>query len=148
MSYNPGVFSFANAQLPASGLSGKLKNISGTTIVKLTPVRSDSFGNMALIDVSNESALSIVGVTTSDTLDTIFGDVSSSGQLLNVSTVTNFGDIIYVAKDGTLTNVKPSEGVAGFVVGDFIIRIGVVAKNEINPVFKDIFLNITIVGQI
>ena len=149
MTYDPRLFGFSSTSIPASKLSSVINNSTGITIPKYTPVRIDTSGNMALVDVSIEAtALAIVGITTEDVLNGVTGNVSLNGQFLNIVMTASFGDIIYVAKDGSLTNIKPSDGVSGFVVGDFVIRIGVITKNEANPLLKDIFLNIGIVGQI
>lgn len=149
MTYDPRLFGFSDMQIPASGLTSTLKNESGSIIPGMTPVRADTSGNMALMDVSSELAcLAIVGVTVTDVENMTFGVVSLSGRLLDVTTTASFGDIMYVAKDGSLTNVKPSEGISGFNFGDFVVKVGTVVKNEANPLLKDLFLNISVVGQL
>lgn len=95
MTYDPRLFGFSNLQIPASGLTSTIKNESGSTIVKLTPVRADTSGNMAMMDVSSELAcLAVVGVTVADVPNMTFGTVSLSGRLLDITTGASFGDII------------------------------------------------------
>lgn len=123
-------------------------NNTGNTLAKATPVRLSSVGFMA-IDVSDEaSANSIAGLTRADITNSSAGEVISSGILENISTSASVGDIMYVSKLGDLTNVKPSIGVGGFLVGDWVIRVGAVAKNNDNPSLKDILVNIQIVGEL
>lgn len=149
MTYDPRIFGFGNLSIPATGLSTMIKNETGSVIAELTPVRADTSGNMALLDVSSELAcLAVVGITTTDVPNMSFGNVSISGRLIDIDVIASFGDIMYIGKNGLLTNVKPTEGSGGFIAGDFIIRVGVIVKNESNPILKDLFLNITIVGQI
>jgi hypothetical protein len=125
-----------------------LSNTSGSSIAALTPVRIDSNGKIQLIDVSTEiSALSVVGVTQTPIANNSSGNVITQGRILDVTTSFTAGDYIYVSKTGTLTNVLPTNGLNGFVDGDFIIRIGVVAKNEIDINKKDLFISLSITGQ-
>lgn len=147
MSYSPnfrGNYSVA----PSTGIVNVLNNNTGSNINALTPVYSNISGEMAPIDISNDTqALALLGITTTNVLHTTSGTIISSGKLSNVS-VGSFGDTLYVSKTGTLTNIQPSEGVGGFVTGDWIIRIGVIIKNQDNPANKDLLLQIDIVGQI
>ena len=63
-------------------------------------------------------------------------------------TTATFGDIMYVAKDGSLTNIKPTDGEDGFVSGDFVIKVGVIVKDSNNPSQKNLIVNIQVMGQL
>ena len=54
----------------------------------------------------------------------------------------------YIDKTGNLTNIKPSEGVNGFIALDWIVKVGIVVKNNTNPVLKDIKIRLENRGQI
>ena len=147
MTYNPN-FKGSYAIAPASGIANVLDNKTGSDIGALTPVYSNTSGEMAPIDISSDTqSLALLGITTTNVPDSNSGTVISGGKLSNVS-IGSFGDTLYVSKTGGLTNAKPSEGVAGFASGDWIIRIGVIIKNQDNPANKDLLLQIDIVGQI
>ena len=126
-----------------------LENQSGSTIAKAVPVKIDALGYIAPIDPSVEAdAFAIVGVTNASIADNTTGKVVSNGLLENITTSASYGDSVFVAKDGSLTNVKPSIGVGGFVAGDWVIRVGVISRNVTTPSQKDLLVNITIVGQL
>lgn len=123
-------------------------NNTGNMVTKATPVRLTNTG-FASIDVSIEGeANAIAGLTKDNISDASQGEVISSGVLENISTSASIGDIMYVSKVGDLTNVKPSVGVSGFASGDWVIRVGAVAKNNDNPLQKDILVNIQIIGEL
>jgi len=145
MTYNP-----ANVGVPAVARSAaKLAtNNTGNTVYKATPARI-SISGIESIDVSNEAeANAIAGIVRSDISDANEGEIVSAGLLENITTSAAIGDIMYVSKVGDLTNIKPSIGVNGFVSGDWIIRVGVIAKNSSNPVLKDLLVNIQIIGEL
>jgi len=150
MTYDPRLHGFTNAiNIQASNTTSTIKNQTGMLISKMTPVRVDTSGNMALIDVSSEvSALAMAGLLIDNVADQTYGTVVMSGKLMDVTVSASFGDIMYVDKNGTLTNIKPSEGVNNFNVGDFVVRVGVVVRNESNPLLKDLYINFGIVGQL
>lgn len=126
-----------------------LKNMTGLTIDKGTPVAVDTQGEIALVDVSDEAlALSLVGVANADIVDGAFGAIVTHGVLKGIATTATFGDIMYVAKDGTLTNIKPTTGENGFVTGDFVIKVGVLVRDAINPSNKNLIVNLRVVGQL
>lgn len=127
-----------------------LLNDHGDVILKATPVRITSLGRLEKVNVSNESQMqAIAGVLKADLLAGESGSIIPSGILENITLGgATFGDLIYVSKTGDLTNVKPSIGVGGFVAGDFVIKVGVIAKNLVNPSNKDLLVSITIVGQL
>lgn len=136
-------------QLAATSIADKRTNNTGTSIPAGTPVRINASGELDFVDVSVEAqALSIVGVASQSIPNNGNGNFSNSGKIENINSLADFGDIIYVSKSGTLTNSKPSVGVSGFQSGDFIISVGVIAKNEENPSLKDLVINVNIVGQL
>jgi len=148
MTYSPN-FRGNSSAAPSKSVATGLLNNTGNTLTKATPVYVNSSGDMAAIDVSSEaSALSIVGVVVDDINHSNRGEIAYSGRIEDVSVLGSFGDSIYISKLGTLTNVKPSQGVGGFDIGDWIIRAGVLAKNENNPALKDLILNVAPLGQI
>ena len=125
-----------------------LVNATGSSIAAITPVRVNSNGEMQTIDVSvDTSALSVVGLTIAVVPNATAGEVITQGRLLDVTTAFSVGDYVYVSKTGILTNVLPTNGSNGFVDGDFIIRIGVVAKNELDSNKKDLFISLSVAGQ-
>lgn len=135
--------------LKASGLEMKYQNGSGAVIGKATPVRKTASGQIDFIDVAIESeVLSLIGITSNDINPLANGSVITAGRIENVTTSAAFGDPIYLSKTGELTNTKPDIGVAGFVAGDFVVRLATVARNETNALQKDLVLEITLVGQL
>lgn len=132
-----------------ASLTSNPENNTGSTIVKATPIRIDSLGDIATIDLSVEDeSLAIVGVTSESISDGASGTIVTSGKVTDITTTATFDDIMYVSKTGTLTNIKPDIGVSGFAAGDFVISVGVISKNETNPSLKDLTVNIQIVGQL
>ena len=148
MSYNP---TFAGVSVAPSSKTVQTSeiNTSGGTLLKLTPVRIDASGNMATIDVAVESqAFAVAGILSTSVADSSSGDIINSGRISNITTTAGFGDVLYVSKTGGITSIKPTIGLDSFVIDDFVIRLGVVAKNPINPSNKDLLVNISIVGQL
>lgn len=148
MSYSPNSrgssFKGSSRQLQTGYQNGTL-----STMAKGTPVASNVSGQLILLDVSNETTvLSMVGLTSSEIPSAASGLVVSGGRLEDISLPYNVGDAIYVGKSATLTNIKPNVGSNGFVVGDFVIFVGVVVKNEFNLSQLDIQLMLSLVGQL
>jgi Avian adenovirus fibre, N-terminal len=126
-----------------------LENNSGSTIPAFTPVRADSNGDMDVIDVSVEiESLAIVGITKTSVPDAAIGSMVTSGKLENVTGSFTFGNVLYVSKTGGLTATPPSIGVDGFLAGDWIIKLGVVTKNQSNPLDMDLICQIQVIGQL
>jgi hypothetical protein len=149
MTYRPFTDIITAAASSSSSTRSLLVNNSGSTIPALTPVRLNSTGQLEAVNVgSDASALSIVGLTESAVADWTEGYVITSGKLTNIVTGFNFGDYIYVSKTGGLTSSYPIVGAGGFNAGDFVIRVGVIAKNDTNPLQKDIFVTMQIIGQL
>jgi hypothetical protein len=126
-----------------------LENNTGSSIPAFQPVRADIFGDMALVDVAVEAeSLAIVGITKTTIPDATTGPMVTSGRLENVTGSFTFGDVLFVSKTGGLTNTKPDIGVDGFVAGDWVIKLGVVTKNQSNPILKDLIIQIQLMGQL
>jgi hypothetical protein len=99
-------------------------------------------------DSLSESDVKVVeGVANEMILTGTSGSIITNGKVSDISGF-NFGDYLYVSKTGGLTSTLPSEGVAGFIEGDWVIRVGVVGKNQDDPLLKDLFVNVQIIGQI
>lgn len=142
---------YAKGGIPSSisrSIARSAYNNLGTTLIKSTPVRLTPTGT-ALIDVSDEdSANAIAGLIKANIADATVGDIVNSGIIEDITTSATIGDIMYVSKLGDLTNIKPSIGINGFDIGDWVIRVGVIAKNNDNALLKDILVNIQIVGEL
>jgi hypothetical protein len=141
MSYNP----FTKSAFGQS--TDRLnQNQTGSSIPKGTPVMLTSSG-MALIDVSNESNVdALAGVVKADVIDSTNGAIVSSGTIENLVTSFAAGSTVYINKLGLLTNVKPTIGVNGFGEGDFVVKVGMIAPNAINPANRDLLVGIQIMG--
>lgn len=148
MTYRP----YSNIIQQASAAQSQeitLKNNSGFTISILQPVSVDSNGDIRPTNVSIESdAIKFLGVATENIPNGSSGKVILYGKLENISTSLSLGDYVYVSKSGGLTATLPSEGVDGFVAGDYVIRVGVIAKNQSNPLNKDLVLSPAIIGML
>jgi hypothetical protein len=125
------------------------KNDSNVTIAALSAVSIGLTGNLITTNVSDEvSALSTVGLTINTMLNNATDNVILSGRLVGVTTPFSYRDVLYVSKDGSLTNNKPTIGSNSFISGDFIVKVGVVCSNSSNPLVQDIVINIQVVGQL
>lgn len=124
-------------------------NNSGMTIAKGTPVRIDAFGNLQMVDPAVEDEVdAIIGVTAESIPDASAGRVSFKGRLLDVSTAIAVGEPAYLSKSGILTATKPSDGIGGFVAGDFIVRVGTIVMNRQDPLKKDLLVDIKVIGEL
>lgn len=149
MSYRPYDAIIAQAQASNSNLTVDILNDTGLTIANLTPVAVDDDGRLSLIDVSDDNTiLSIAGVTSAAILDGSSGPVALTGRILNTGIGFAHGDYLYVSKTGTLINQIPEVGINGFVVGDAVIRVGVVVRNATTPANKDILVKMQLVGKL
>lgn len=143
MSYRP------YGSLTSSGISDSRTNVSGITMPKGIPVRITNTGDINFINVSIEAqALAIFGITSTDISNLSSGSIITSGKVTDIATSASFGDLMYINKSGYLTNIKPSIGVEGFVSGDFVVSVGVIAKNDSNPSAKDLVILIDVIGQL
>lgn len=145
MSYSP----LSNGVPPLSRSSARLAvNPTGTPISKGVPIRLTPSG-MTTIDVSNEiEANSIAGITRTIINSFGQGEIVTAGLLEDIGAIGVVGDVFYVDKLGSLTNIKPSIGINSFVAGDWVIRVGVLAANNTNPGLFDLLVSISIVGAL
>lgn len=148
MSFSPFFFN-KNATGAVRAITTNFQNASGSTLNKGTPVCVNTSGQIIGVNVASEaSVLAIVGLTNVSIPNAAIGGVQDSGRLEDVSVAFTVGDPLWISKTGGLTNVKPENGIGGFTDGDFVIFVGVVVKNEFNPVLKDIKMMLSIVGQL
>ena len=146
MTYRP--YSAIIGSLQPASIKANLMNDTALTILSFSPVRLNTNGNISSVDVSVETdALGIIGISEEMIPPGDSGYVVTQGRVLSVN-MFNFGDYVYVSKSGGLTNILPSEGVSGFVAGDWVIRVGVIGKNDAVPTDKDLFINMQIIGQL
>jgi len=137
------------ASASGTAVSYTLTNGSGGPVSALTPVSLNASGTFKIIDVSVElDALRAVGITSESILNATDGSVFGFGRMTNVTTLFALGDVLYVSKIGTLTTTLPSIGVDGFLAGDFVIKIGKIAKNQQNPSNKDLIVQVELIGQL
>jgi hypothetical protein len=149
MTYRPYSAIIAEAQASNSNLVAQMKNQSGSTIAALMPVSVDNNGYIVPIDVSDEDTIfSVVGVTQASIANNALGSVLLAGRIENISISFAHGDNVYVSKTGDLTNQTPQIGINGFVAGDAIIRVGVIARNTNTPSNKDLLVKIQLVGKL
>jgi hypothetical protein len=124
-------------------------NNTGASISEFIVVSTNSSGYMKILDLSATGDItSYKGLTTETIADAASGGVASSGIIKNITTGFAFGDHLWCAKDGSLTNVEPDIGVGGFVDGDHVLYVGHISRNEDNPAQKDLFLRLQIMGQL
>lgn len=113
------------------------------------PISIDGSGNLSVTNVSSQaSSLSSVGVMYANTPNATQGSVIMAGVLENITGSFSFGDALYVSKTSGLQATYPDTGVLGFVAGDYVIRVGVVSKNQTNGLLKDLLVNVQIIGQL
>jgi hypothetical protein len=149
MSYRPYYYIISEAQAAgATSLNTSLINGSASAVSALNPVTMNTNGDFQPIDVSSDDSLKIVGVLLATTMPSAAGSIVCNGKIENVSVGLNFGDYVYVSKAGGITNNLPEEGLFGFVAGDWVIRLGVIAKNQLNPTLKDFLVSIQIIGKL
>ena len=100
------------------------------------------------VDVASEADIfSLVGISSSMISTGNYGDVVTQGRVEDIDGF-DFGEYVYISKSGGLTNVLPDEGSYGFVSGDWVVKVGVIAKNPSDPILKDLIVNMQIVGQL
>lgn len=135
--------------IKASGIELSYKNVSGGTIGKGIPVKINSAGDVSFIDVSIEAdVFALGGVTSGSAANNANVPIVMAGRVENITTSFTFGDAVYIDKTGFLTNIKPSDGVNSFGSGDYIVRVGTIAKNTTNPLLYDLVLELNLIGQI
>jgi hypothetical protein len=92
----------------------EVRNISGATIAKATPVYITGFSTKPTIekcDSDNISTFPVLGLTSSAIANNSDGVVTISGVILDANT-TSFtaGNVLYVADGGGLTATQPATG--------------------------------------
>lgn len=140
-----------NVEADATGhnLASEFTNETGDQLLPNTPVRQDGDGDMATIDVSDFTHVSrTLGILTETTEDGDDGLVVLSGLIENVSTSILIGSTVYLSKAGGFTATPPEIGGGGFVEGDYIVQLGQVTKNALNPMNKDFLVDVQIIGQL
>jgi hypothetical protein len=92
----------------------EVRNISGATIPKSTPVYVTGFNTKTTIekcDSSNLATFPVLGLTSSAIGNNSDGVVIISGVILDANTNSfTAGNILYVADDGGLTATQPATG--------------------------------------
>lgn len=135
--------------ITTTGIADTRTNDSGITIPKGTPVKIKPNGDIDFVNVSIEAdVFAVAGIAESNIAYLSTGSIITTGRVTNITTTASFGDMMYIDKTGALTNIKPSIGVNSFVAGDFVVSVGVIAKNSSNPLNKDLVVVIDIVGQL
>lgn len=149
MTYNPRL---RGAVITAGAVSSELPartNSSGASITRTNPVRLDNNGEVQRVNPSVESqVLACIGVAKDSVSNGALVGIVTSGRVEDVTVPGSFGDTLFLSKTGSLTNTKPSIGAGGFVAGDFILAIGIVVKNQSNPLLTDLLVNVRVVGQL
>ena len=125
-------------------------NASPVTIIKGAPVSVNPSGDIIPVDVSDEdSAFSVVGIAAADINSGETGNVITAGTLPTISGPFTLGRVLYASKSGnSLTDQKPSIGVAGFAANDFVIKIGVLVKDTDVPTNHNLVVNIQVIGTL
>jgi len=144
------IISLLSGGLPAVATKATLLNNTGSTFPKAKPVSINTSGEIQAVDVTTEAnAMATVGVAEDAIVNTASGGVITNGLVTNIATSFAFGNAIFIAPSGNLTNIYPSIGNAdGFLAGDFVIRVGVISKNSVTPANKDLIVCVSVVGQL
>jgi hypothetical protein len=146
MTYRP--YSQISSSVDLSTIKTSLLNTSGLTILKHIPVRINSNGDIMPVDVAIEADIfSLVGISNNMISTGNYGDVVTQGRVEDIDGF-DFGEYVYISKTGGLTNILPDEGSYGFVSGDWVVKVGVIAKNPSDPILKDLIVNMQIIGQL
>jgi hypothetical protein len=133
------------------GIESSLRNGTALTISKYSPVAINGSGDIQKSDATNEAlSFSSIGILKADCSASAVGDIVTSGRIIDVDMPTfSFGDAIYIGSTpGTLTNIKPTDGIDGFIAGNYVVRIGMILKNETDPLKKDLFVSLMMCGQL
>ena len=149
MGYSP-LFRGSLTKVPGRALATSFQSGSIVNILAGQPVSVNAAGLIFATDVSDEDSVAkIVGVSNGVLPSSANGMVTNSGRVEALA-LAGFvlGDSVYLGKNGVLTKNRPDYGLEGFTVGDFVIFIGVVIKNEFDPSKKDLQLMIEVIGQL
>jgi hypothetical protein len=137
------------SSIKTTGFEYKYTNGSGMALEKGTPVKILVSGEVTHINVSiEEDVFALGGVVSATTSNGLKTPIVTDGRVEDVPTVFAFGDAVYIDKAGGLTSTKPEVGVIGFLAGDWIVRIGTIGRNEINPLLQDLILELNVIGQL
>lgn len=148
MAFSP-FFLNQNSRGSSRATVANFQNGSGFTLAQAVPVSVNTSSQIVPLDVTSEvSVQALVGLTSISIPNAATGSVIDNGRLENITTTFAVGDAVYAGKDTPLTNVKPDLTVGDWAVGDFVIFLGVVVKNEFNPSQMDIKLMISLIGQL
>jgi hypothetical protein len=124
-------------------------NGSGGSLNKGQPTRLDSSGQLLSVDPTVESqAKACLGLVKQSVGPSGSTAIVLQGRLVDVTVPGSVGDLLYISKTGGITNTQPSIGVGGFLAGDFVVSVGVIAANLSNNLLTDIMVDIKIVGQL
>lgn len=126
----------------------ELKNETGS-LVEAHKIVCSSAGSIGFVDVSDEAKIhAIAGITLESIKNNYFGKIVSHGLIEEVEIAGDFDDVVFISKTGTFTSTKPSLGEAGFLEGDWIVSIGTILRNKVDPLKKDLLVRIEIKGQL
>ena len=124
-----------------------------TSVAKATAVYMDVNGEFQPVDVADETAFSVFGLTDLAVPGDSSGLIVTSGRLQDITTSAPLGSVLYVNSAGGLIasseltlNSAPTVGLDGFVAGNLVIRVGIIGKNIIDGNKKDLLVNIQIMG--
>lgn len=135
------------------GGGGSVSVTASATILRGYPVTINSSGNLALVDITDEtSSYAFCGVTSVDCLIGGTANVLVAGSVLyNIPAAFGltgqWGKHVFVSHAGLLTTTKPDIGVGGFLSQDFIVSVGVTTKNPSTGT-TDLILNPTVRGRL
>jgi len=139
----------AISQSASSSVKILLTNNTASTLIKATPVAVNSSGELAIIDISDENlSMSFLGLVDNNISDASAGNIVISGLIENIGAVGATGNVVYVSKTGGLTTTKPSIGINDFEAEDFVIKVGVLVKNQGDAQLIDIIVVPQIIGQL
>lgn len=151
MTYSPTYFS-PQSTGSSESLITNYTNASGTTAIPQAMCCSvNSSGTIVPLDVTSQSSVNgLVGYANARIPASATAGVVSNGRLklYTNSPAYALGTALYVGTDGNPTNVVPVIGSNGFVSGDYVIFMGVVVANEVNPSEFDIALFTQVIGTL
>jgi hypothetical protein len=150
MSYNPN-FTGSVGNGSSRQTQTTFTNGSGGIVAPITAISTNSSGQFVLTDVTDETTVETwIGLTAETIANLAAGLVISDGRLPNVNSLGfSTGDAVWVgATPGQLTNVKPDLTASGWSEGDFVLFVGVIVQNEINPSQQDIQLLRQLIGEL
>lgn len=124
-------------------------NASGGLLIKAAPVCVDVNSHLVSIDVSDKDSVErFIGLAADDIANAASGQVADNGRLEDVTIGYPVGTALWVSKAGFLIDQPPVAGANGFVVGDFVIFVGVLVENQFDNLKKDIQLMRYIAGRL